>query len=88
MEQPGLVRSTLGYLRDPQVALWRKLSGLGAALYVVWPLDLIPDWIPILGWLDDLGVVGFVAWFLVRDIRRHAGSVEQVSDAQHRQNDR
>ena len=29
------------------------------AIYVVSPIDFVPDVIPILGWLDDLGVIGF-----------------------------
>ena len=28
-----------------------------ALVYIVSPLDLIPDWIPIIGWLDELVVV-------------------------------
>jgi hypothetical protein len=37
---------------------------LGAILYVVSPVDLAPDLVPVLGWLDDLIVVGVVLWFL------------------------
>ena len=28
-----------------------------AAVYVISPIDLIPDVIPVVGWIDDLGVV-------------------------------
>jgi uncharacterized membrane protein YkvA (DUF1232 family) len=31
-----------------------KLVPILAAIYVVWPLDLIPDVIPVLGWIDDV----------------------------------
>jgi len=37
---------------------------LGALLYVVSPVDLAPDLIPAVGWLDDLIVVGLLFWFL------------------------
>ena len=30
----------------------------GAILYVVSPIDAIPDVIPAIGWVDDIGVVG------------------------------
>lgn len=67
----SLSKQVLDYVRDPAVALWRKASGLFAAVYVVWPIDLIPDF-PLIGWLDDLGVASAVAWFLLRDIKKHA----------------
>lgn len=28
--------------------------------YCIWPIDLIPDFIPVAGWLDDLGVIAIV----------------------------
>ena len=59
------------YLRDPGVAAWRKLAGVAAVAYVVSPLDLIPDGIPVLGWLDDVGIVAAAAAFLVTEVRRH-----------------
>lgn len=30
---------------------------LGALLYFISPLDLIPDWIPVVGYLDDLAIL-------------------------------
>ena len=37
---------------------------LGALLYFLSPVDLAPDFLPGLGYLDDLLVVGRVLWFL------------------------
>jgi len=43
--------------RDPQAPLGaRVLAGLVAA-YALSPIDLIPDFIPVLGYLDDLLIV-------------------------------
>jgi len=67
----GLWARAVRYFRDPQVAGWRKLMALWAVLYVASPIDLIPDAIPVLGWLDDLGVLTLVAGFFVREIHRH-----------------
>ena len=64
------------YLRDPGVATWRKLAGAAAVAYVVWPFDLIPDAIPVLGWLDDVGIVAAAALFLVREVQRHERTLE------------
>lgn len=58
------------YVRDPQVATWRKLAGLLAVLYFVSPVDAIPDFIPVVGWLDDLGVLSAAAFFMVREVQR------------------
>jgi uncharacterized membrane protein YkvA (DUF1232 family) len=68
----SLAGKVLNYIRDPAVAVWRKGAGLLAAVYVISPVDIVPDVLPLLGWLDDLGVVSAVAWFLIRDIRKHA----------------
>jgi uncharacterized membrane protein YkvA (DUF1232 family) len=32
----------------------------GAVLYLLCPFDLIPDFIPVLGWIDDLFIVPFL----------------------------
>jgi uncharacterized membrane protein YkvA (DUF1232 family) len=60
------------YFRDEQVSGWRKFVVVGALAYVLLPLDLIPDLVPILGWLDDIGAVGAALTFLARDVARHA----------------
>jgi uncharacterized membrane protein YkvA (DUF1232 family) len=41
-------------LRDPSVPAWLKLIPLGALVYILMPLDLIPDWMFGLGQADDL----------------------------------
>lgn len=37
------------------------ISGLAVLLYVLSPIDLIPDFIPVFGFLDDLSLIG---WFI------------------------
>jgi uncharacterized membrane protein YkvA (DUF1232 family) len=32
-----------------------------ALIYTLWPADLIPDFIPVLGWMDDVGILGIAA---------------------------
>lgn len=45
---------------------WKPKILIGLALvYLVWPLDLMPDLAPLIGWLDDIGFVGLATWYLV-----------------------
>ena len=43
--------------RDPRVPWYARLFAAGVVAYAFSPLDLIPDFIPILGYLDDLILV-------------------------------
>ncbi|MDP9839628.1 uncharacterized membrane protein YkvA (DUF1232 family) [Neorhizobium huautlense] len=43
--------------RDPRVPLAAKLVAGAVAAYALSPVDLIPDFIPVLGYLDDLILV-------------------------------
>ena len=40
--------------RDPRVPWYAKAAAAAVAAYALSPLDLIPDFIPVLGYLDDL----------------------------------
>ena len=47
-------------LRDRRVPLFTKIIPVIAFLYLAWPTDVIKDFIPILGHLDDLVVVSLL----------------------------
>lgn len=72
----------LRFVLDPRVAVGPKLLGVLALLYAVVPLDLVPDLLPVVGWLDDVGLlaVGFYllarAWGRYRDEATRAGASE------------
>ncbi len=51
------VRLVVRLMRDPRVPLYLKAVPIGALLYLVFPLDLLPDLALGLGQLDDLGVL-------------------------------
>ena len=50
-------RLVLRLLRDRRVPRYVKALAVVPLLYVVWPVDVVPDLLPLLGQLDDLGVV-------------------------------
>ena len=43
--------------RDPRVPWYAKTAAAMVAAYALSPIDLIPDFIPVLGYLDDLIIV-------------------------------
>lgn len=53
-------------LRDPRVARRHKLLLLGLVGYLALPFDLVPDFVPVAGQLDDVLVAALVLRRLVR----------------------
>ena len=45
--------------RDPRVPWYAKLLAGGVVAYLFSPIDLIPDFIPVIGFLDDLIIIPF-----------------------------
>jgi len=56
--------------RDPRVPWYAKAFAALVVAYALSPIDLIPDFIPILGQLDDLLLVPLGVWLAVRLIPR------------------
>jgi uncharacterized membrane protein YkvA (DUF1232 family) len=54
---PDLLHLNIKLLFDAKVTAEKKGAILGAIIYVISPIDLIPDIIPAFGWLDDLIVI-------------------------------
>jgi uncharacterized membrane protein YkvA (DUF1232 family) len=54
---PTYIRLVWALLRDGRVPAQQKLILVGIGAYLVLPIDLIPDFVPVLGQLDDLAVV-------------------------------
>ena len=52
--------------RDPRVPWYAKAVAGAVAAYALSPIDLIPDFIPVLGYLDDLLIVPLGIWLAMR----------------------
>jgi uncharacterized membrane protein YkvA (DUF1232 family) len=63
---PDLVALCRGLLGDPRVPLGSKLLVGGAIVWLISPIDLVPEFIPLLGPLDDVIVVALVLRHLVK----------------------
>lgn len=67
---PNLFRLFRGLLADPRVPLRAKLVlGLGV-LWIASPIDLVPEFIPIAGPLDDAIVAALVLAYVSRTVGR------------------
>jgi uncharacterized membrane protein YkvA (DUF1232 family) len=51
--------------RDPRLPWTVKLLAIAVAGYALSPIDLIPDFIPVLGVLDDLIIVPLGIWLVI-----------------------
>ena len=51
---PNFLRLLFGLITDPRVATVDKLLVFGAIAYIITPIDLIPDFIPFIGEVDDV----------------------------------
>jgi uncharacterized membrane protein YkvA (DUF1232 family) len=78
---PGLLKDLAGFLpdcvttakrlrKDPRVPRRAKLAVGFAALWVLSPIDLIPEFIPVIGPLDDIVIVALALRYAGRSIPR------------------
>lgn len=52
------------YMRDPLISWHRKAIVAAALVYFITPIDAIPDIAPLIGYMDDLGVIAALLKYL------------------------
>lgn len=52
------IQAMWSLIKDPSASWGAKAACIGALLYVISPIDVVPDVLPIIGLLDDVAVVG------------------------------
>ena len=57
-------------VKDPRVPWTAKAALIGMAVYLAIPFDIIPDWIPGVGYLDDILVVAGTVNYVVAKVPR------------------
>lgn len=60
---------------------WNLSVIIGTVIYVLSPLDAIPDVIPVLGWIDDLTIVGYAIGKLSTEMRKYKAFKEKTATA-------
>ena len=58
------IKALYSYMKDPFVSWHRKAIVVMGLIYFISPIDTIPDIAPLIGYLDDLGVVTAIIKFL------------------------
>jgi uncharacterized membrane protein YkvA (DUF1232 family) len=66
---PDVVRLLRRLATDPDVPRRVRVLLVGVAVYLAFPLDLVPDFIPVAGYADDVLLVALV----LRSVARRAG---------------
>ena len=83
---PAYLRLLGGLLTDRRVSMVDKLIVAGAMAYIIMPIDLIPDFIPFFGEIDDLFLLIFALQRLISNAGRHVllahwtGPAEDLAD--------
>jgi uncharacterized membrane protein YkvA (DUF1232 family) len=57
---PALGATIAGLMKDPSLPRSVKVALVAAAVYLANPFDLLPDLVPLVGWLDDVLVAALV----------------------------
>jgi uncharacterized membrane protein YkvA (DUF1232 family) len=70
--------------RDPRTPWYARAFGLAIAAYALSPIDLIPDFIPILGLVDDALIIPAGIWLFVKMLpeglfEEHVAAAERAS---------
>lgn len=82
---PTYIRLVWALLRDSRVPPPQKLILAGIVGYLLFPIDLIPDFIPVLGQLDDIAVVLLGLDLFIRSapeevVEEHLAKIKQDKD--------
>lgn len=67
---PRLAKFLWHLVKEPRVPWTVKAALAGLAAYLAVPIDIIPDWIPGAGYLDDVLLVSFVVSFVLAKVPR------------------
>jgi len=65
------IKALYRYMKDKSVSWYRKSIVIGALIYFITPIDAIPDLAPLIGYLDDLGVITAVIKFLGHELMQY-----------------
>jgi uncharacterized membrane protein YkvA (DUF1232 family) len=65
---PEILRLLWNVVRDPRVSMFVRGGLIGVAAYLALPFDVVPDWIPVLGQVDDVVILTVGVRALLRQV--------------------
>ncbi|NUO65143.1 MAG: DUF1232 domain-containing protein [Gemmatimonadaceae bacterium] len=83
---PNYLRLLMGLMTDARVSAVDKLLVAGAIAYIIMPIDLVPDFIPFLGEVDDVYLLVLALQRLIGNAGRSvllahwSGAAEDLAD--------
>jgi uncharacterized membrane protein YkvA (DUF1232 family) len=67
---PDRIRRITQLLGDPRTPKLPRAAVLLSVVYLLWPIDALPEWVfPVVGYLDDLVLMWFSVRWLLRSAR-------------------
>ncbi len=59
------IKLIIRYMKDRNVSVFKKLLIIGSLLYLIFPVDIVPDFLIGIGILDDITVLTFI-WIALK----------------------
>lgn len=76
------LRAIKHFMKDKKVPLHKKLIIVAGSLYLLSPIDLIPEPILIFGMVDDITLWSFIIWYLKSELDKYWLETDQVKPAE------
>jgi uncharacterized membrane protein YkvA (DUF1232 family) len=56
------------YIKDPKSDTALKITAIGVIIYLVSPIDALPDFIPVVGFVDDIAALTIMVTLIVKNV--------------------
>lgn len=66
------------YIKDPKSDSALKITAVGVIIYLVSPIDALPDFTPVVGFVDDIAALGVMVKLITMNIDRIADGTKDI----------
>ena len=63
------IKALYNYMKSDKIPVGKKFIVIAALIYFITPIDAIPDAIPIVGFLDDIGIISALVKYLGQELK-------------------